>query len=139
MLDALHGFAGDLYGQLSRTPGNLALSPYSVAVALGMTVNGASGPTADEMRKVLRLEGSLEVEAFNGGLDTLTRAVEGLAGSFERAMMPRLSSPWTRPTPCSAIGPPRGAGRSSTRSPRRTAWGCRSSTGCTTRRRAGRW
>ena len=74
----------DLYGQLSRTPGNLALSPYSVAVALGMTVNGASGPTADEMRKVLRLEGSLEVEAFNGGLNTLTRAVEGLAGSFER-------------------------------------------------------
>ena len=42
VLDALHGFAGDLYGQLSRTPGNLASTPYSVAVALGMTVNGAS-------------------------------------------------------------------------------------------------
>ena len=84
VVDALNGFAGGLYGQLSTSPGNLALSPYSVAVALGMTVNGAAGRTSDEMSKVLGIGRSLDLEAYNGGLDALTQAVEGLAGSFER-------------------------------------------------------
>jgi len=81
---ALHGLAGGLYGRLATTPGNLALSPYSVAVALGMTRNGAVGTTADEMSEVLGIGGSLDLDAFNGGLDALTQAVEGLAGSFKR-------------------------------------------------------
>ena len=54
-----------LYG--GSRAGNLALSPYSVAVALGMTVNGAAGATADEMRKVLRLEGSLDLRRSTAG------------------------------------------------------------------------
>ena len=81
---ALHGLAGGLYGRLATTPGNLALSPYSVAVALGMTRNGAAGTTAEEMSEVLGIDGSLDLDAFNGGLDALTQAVERLAGSFTR-------------------------------------------------------
>jgi serpin B len=84
VVTALHGLAGGLYGRLATTPGNLALSPYSVAVALGMTRNGAAGATAAEMSQALGIDGSLDLDSFNGGLDALAQAVEGLAGSFAR-------------------------------------------------------
>jgi serpin B len=48
-------FALDLWGRLKGTPGNLFVSPYSVAAALAMTHAGARGNTAAEMAKVLRL------------------------------------------------------------------------------------
>jgi serpin B len=78
---SLHAFGGDVYGALPRE-GNVALSPYSIAVALGMTLNGAVGTTADEMRKVLHVD---DTERFNGGLNALTTAVEGLAGTTKGA------------------------------------------------------
>jgi serpin B len=82
---AVHGLAGGLYGQLAKADGNLALSPYSVAVALAMTRNGAAGGTAEEMSTVLGLDAAgLDLEAFNGGINALTQAVEGLAGTFKR-------------------------------------------------------
>src|SRR5262245_6192069 len=56
VVSALHRLAGDLYGALSTADGNLALSPYSIAVALGMTLNGAGGVTAEEMRGVLGVD-----------------------------------------------------------------------------------
>lgn len=80
---ALQRFGGGLYERLARTPGNLALSPYSVAVALAMTLNGAVGTTADEMRAALALDG-LDVEALNGGLNALEQALEKLAGPVQR-------------------------------------------------------
>lgn len=49
------GFAIDLYQLLSRQPGNLILSPFSIQAALCMTYAGAAGGTAGEMRKTLRL------------------------------------------------------------------------------------
>jgi serpin B len=71
-----------LYGALAAKPGNVALSPYSVAVALAMALNGAEGDTATEMRELL---GVTDLETFNGGLDALTLYVEGLAGKVTRA------------------------------------------------------
>ena len=79
---ALHALAGGLYGRLAAEPGNLVLSPYSVAVALGMTLPGAGGRTAAEMRDVL---GVTSDARFHGGLNALTTHVEGLAGPQERA------------------------------------------------------
>jgi len=76
---ALHGFAGDLHGALPAND-NLVVSPYSVAVALGMTLAGASGTTAQEIRAVLRAD-----DRFHAGLSALTAHVEGLAGRLERA------------------------------------------------------
>jgi serpin B len=82
VVQAMHRLAGGLYGELSGKAGNLALSPYSIAIALGMTVNGAGGETAAEMQHVL---GARDLASFNGGLNALTQAVEGLAGTQERA------------------------------------------------------
>lgn len=89
---ALQRLAGRLYGELSSGDGNLALSPYSIAVALAMTVNGAGGETAQEMLDVLnappanaRAGSYLTVGRYNGGLNALTKELEGLAGPKKRA------------------------------------------------------
>jgi len=52
--DGVNRFAGDLYRQLARDPGNLALSPLSISTALAMALAGARGQTAQEMTAVLR-------------------------------------------------------------------------------------
>ena len=78
---AMHGFAGGVYDGLAATPGNLVLSPYSIAVALGMTLAGAAGRTATEMRDVLGVDDDAR---FHGGLNALTSYVEDLAGEQER-------------------------------------------------------
>jgi serpin B len=46
-------FACDLYARLASQEGNLFLSPYSVSVALAMTLEGAAGDTAAQMEEVL--------------------------------------------------------------------------------------
>ena len=51
---------------------NLVVSPYSVATALGMTVNGARGRTAEQMLTVL---GGLSVADLDAGLALLDRAL----------------------------------------------------------------
>lgn len=76
---AMHRFSGGVYGALPADE-NLVLSPYSVAVALGMTLAGAGGTTAAEMRAVLGAD-----DRFHAGLNALTSYVEGLAGQQERA------------------------------------------------------
>ncbi len=80
-LAPLTALAAGLYDALAAKPGNLVLSPYSVAVALAMTVNGAQGQTAEEMRDVL---GVADLDRFNDGLNALTQHVEGLAGKVKR-------------------------------------------------------
>lgn len=66
-----------LWARTAAQPGNIALSPYSVLAALGMTLNGADGPTREQMLEVLATASEAEL---NGGLNALTQAVEGLAG-----------------------------------------------------------
>jgi serpin B len=71
-----------LYAALAATPGNLAFSPYSVTVALAMTLNGARGETAAQMRDVLHAP---DLGRLNGGLGALDLHLEGLAGVTRRA------------------------------------------------------
>lgn len=80
---ALRLFAGDLYRELAAEPGNLVLSPYSVAIALGMTLVGATGRTATEMRDVLHTGGL--GDRWHKGLNAVTSGTDALAGKQERA------------------------------------------------------
>ena len=81
VVHALDALAGDLYGQLATKQGNLVLSPYSLAVALGMTLPGAAGRTATEIRHVLGVRDDARLHA---GLNALSTSVEGLAGTQYR-------------------------------------------------------
>lgn len=74
---SLWTLGGGLWEQVSGEPGNVALSPYSIATALAMTVNGAAGQTRDEMLSVLA---AASVDELNHGVNALTREVEALAG-----------------------------------------------------------
>ena len=78
---SIHALGAGLYAEGSGVRGNLALSPYSVAVALALTLNGARGATLDEMLAVLAADGT---ERLNGGLNALTQSVEALAGKRRR-------------------------------------------------------
>jgi serpin B len=81
-VDAVQALTADLYRSLAATPGNLVCSPYSVAVALAMTRNGARGSTARQMDEVLHAP---PLDRFNAGLNALTRLVESRAGEQVRA------------------------------------------------------
>jgi serpin B len=76
---SLHALGAGLYRELSGGEGNLALSPYSVGVALALALNGARGETLDQMLAVL---GADDVDSLNDGLDDLTEHVEGIAGTY---------------------------------------------------------
>ncbi|MDF1661584.1 MAG: serpin family protein [Planctomycetota bacterium] len=58
-------FSLSLYKQLSREPGNLFFSPYSISSALAMTYKGAKGKTASQMKKTLCFQ--LESDALHKG------------------------------------------------------------------------
>lgn len=78
---SMHALGAGLWGELSATGGNLAVSPFSVAVALGMTVNGARGQTLDEMLDVLASDSADKV---NAGFNAVAQHVESLAGPVKR-------------------------------------------------------
>jgi serpin B len=80
-VSAVQGFTADLYRKLAAQPGNVVCSPYSVAVALAMTRNGARGRTASEMDAVLHAPA---LPRFNQGLNALTRLVDSRAGEQTR-------------------------------------------------------
>lgn len=83
VVTGLRALAGGLYDGVAAEPGNMVLSPYSVLVALGMTLTGAAGTTATEMRAVLGA-GDLG-DRWHKGVNALTAHVNGLAGEHERA------------------------------------------------------
>ena len=96
---SVSGLAGGLYDALAAEPGNLAFSPYSVAVALAMTLNGARGETAAEMRDVLHAR---DLGALNGGLAALSLHLEGLAGATitidtANALFGQRDTTWQQP------------------------------------------
>ncbi|MBL7496503.1 serpin family protein [Frankia sp. CNm7] len=90
---AVLAFTADLYRKAAAAgEGNLVCSPYSVAVALGMTRAGARGQTGTEMDLVLHsldTSSSPEGPAVEGmlhpGLNALAQLVESRAGKRERS------------------------------------------------------
>jgi serpin B len=74
--NVVQSFGTELFRALATTDGNLACSPYSVAVALAMTRNGARTATATEMDDVLH---STSLAELNAGLNALTQHIAGLA------------------------------------------------------------
>lgn len=83
-------FACDLYRAVSSEPGNLFMSPYSIATALSMTYAGAAGTTAQEMAQVLHIPASAPQwhEASGALLESLNRGVS--LGGYELAIANRL-------------------------------------------------
>jgi len=70
---AVSAFSADLFASLARSKeGNVVCSPYSVAVALGATVQGASGATAAQMLDVLH---STDAGALADGLNAIDAAL----------------------------------------------------------------
>jgi serpin B len=82
---SMHALGAGLWGELSGDDGNLAISPFSVAVALGMTVDGAKGATLDEMLSVLGVDSA---EQANTGYNSVGQYVESLAGPVKRPEIP---------------------------------------------------
>ena len=78
-------FAFDLFraiGAEQPAGANLFISPLSVGMVLGMTVNGTAGPTRDSMLAALRL-GGLPMDAVNRGYRGVIDLLRGLDPSVQ--------------------------------------------------------
>ena len=64
VVDAQNRFGLELFRAVSQDEGasNVFISPLSVSVALGMTLNGADGDTYEEMRQTLEFHGLTQAE-----------------------------------------------------------------------------
>lgn len=80
VVDALRAFTLDLWSAVGATQQNLALSPYSIAVALAMTTNGARADTGTRMRDVLHID---SLATYNAGMAALAKELVGLAGPVQ--------------------------------------------------------
>lgn len=83
-----NAFSADLYGAAAaEDEDNLFLSPFSVYSALGMTLAGAEGSTADEMRTVMYVD---DEAAFHDNLGALMQDLDGRFKGYEIAIADRL-------------------------------------------------
>jgi serpin B len=98
---ALTTFTADLYREIAGGAGeaNVVCSPYSVAVALGMTVQGARGDTEREMLDVLYADDSASLAAGLNGIDAALarrpRAVT-VRGEPERVELAPANALWVQ-------------------------------------------
>jgi serine protease inhibitor len=85
LVAANNRFAFSLFREIARqepAETNLFISPVSVAMALGMTVNGAAGTTRDSMLRALELSG-LSMAEVNAGYRGVIDLLRGLDGGVE--------------------------------------------------------
>ena len=78
-------FALATYGQLRQEPGNIFLSPFSIRIALAMTLAGARGETAAQMREALRISSSDEM-LHVAIAKTIQQLNDAGAGTYEMAV-----------------------------------------------------
>ena len=79
IIGASNGFGFGLLRELDRTraDSNIFMSPLSASMALGMTMNGAAGPTFDEMRTALAF-GTQSAAEINASYRSLIDLLRGL-------------------------------------------------------------
>ena len=80
--ESINDFALDLYQYYQQQPGNLFLSPMSIATALAMTYAGAEGQTAAQMADVLHLGQSSTVAASFQALLNMLNSIRPPIGRF---------------------------------------------------------
>jgi serpin B len=71
---------------------NIFISPLSVSMALGMTVNGAAGKTREEMKSVLHLQ-DMDMQSIN---ESYLSLIELLRSADPKVNMKVANSIWTR-------------------------------------------
>jgi serpin B len=110
-VDATNSFALDLWAKLRERPGNLAVSPASIWVALAMASEGARGETATEMTAAMRMPADADatradagrrLAAWNATRGTLTLRVANRLFAekrfrFERAFVQATRTRWRAP------------------------------------------
>ena len=96
LIEADNGFAFSLFREVNRQEEagqNVFVSPLSVAMALGMTYNGAAGTTRAAMAEALALQG-MSIGDVNQAYRDLIDLLRGLDGGVEFTL---ANSIWHRP------------------------------------------
>jgi len=96
LIEADNGFAFKLFGEINQQEGdtNIFISPLSVAMALGMTYNGAAGSTQVAMQEVLGLQG-MDLQEVNESYRSLIDLLRNLDPRVEFLL---ANSIWYRNT-----------------------------------------
>lgn len=84
---SINAFAVDLHHELGTKPGNLFVSPASIAIAFAMVHAGAKGATADELAKTMHVEDTAKLHPGLAG--TLARW-DAASGGLELDVANRL-------------------------------------------------
>src|SRR3546814_18052084 len=88
VVTGLQALTHGLYDGVAAGADNVVISPYSVLIALGMTLVGADGKTADQMREVLG-HGRLG-DPWHKGVNALTCHIERFDRTPQRPGKSRL-------------------------------------------------
>jgi serpin B len=78
-----------LFKKFAISRGNIAFSPYSIGVAMAMTLSGARGETAKEMARVLKLK--LKRQEISEANAAVLATLRGYDRSAEPSLCPRVT------------------------------------------------